>query len=185
MAMPFFHVAGVNVALIAMASGARSAILRDAAPQIILDRSAKERIDHAFLAPALIQMLMQAPGIETADLSSMRTLTYGASPISEEVLNRAKAAFGCGFVQYYGMTETTGGGTFLSPADHEPPEGKLRSCGKPWPGIEAAIVGRRRRGRGAGRGRGDRDPRRLRDEGLLEQARGDDRRDPRRLDEDR
>ena len=36
-AMPFFHVAGVNIALIAMASGARSAILRDAAPQLILD----------------------------------------------------------------------------------------------------------------------------------------------------
>src|SRR3984885_10070025 len=34
-AMPFFHVVGVNIALIAMASGARSAILRDAAPQLI------------------------------------------------------------------------------------------------------------------------------------------------------
>ena len=63
-AMPFFHVAGVNIALIAMASGARSAILRDAAPQLILDTIARERVNHAFLAPALIQMLMQAPGIE-------------------------------------------------------------------------------------------------------------------------
>ena len=62
-AMPFFHVAGVNVALVAMASGARSAILRDAAPQLILDTIGKERVNHAFLAPALIQMLMQAPGI--------------------------------------------------------------------------------------------------------------------------
>ena len=85
-AMPFFHVAGVNIALIAMASGARSAILRDAAPQLILDTISQERVNHAFLAPALIQMLMQAPGIEGADLSSMRTLTYGASPISEDLL---------------------------------------------------------------------------------------------------
>jgi acyl-CoA synthetase (AMP-forming)/AMP-acid ligase II len=83
-AMPFFHVAGVNVALIAMASGARSAILRDAAPQLILDTIGKERVNHAFLAPALIQMLMQAPGIASADLSSMRALSYGASPISED-----------------------------------------------------------------------------------------------------
>ena len=60
-AMPFFHVAGVNVALIAMASGARSAILRDAAPQLILETIGKERVNHAFLAPALIQMLMQSP----------------------------------------------------------------------------------------------------------------------------
>ena len=112
-AMPFFHVAGINVALLAMASGARSAILRDAAPQLILDTIGKERVNHAFLAPALIQMLMQAPGIGGADLSSMRSLTYGASPISEDLLKRASARFGCEFIQLYGMTETCGAGTFL------------------------------------------------------------------------
>jgi fatty-acyl-CoA synthase len=140
-AMPFFHVAGVNIALIAMASGARSAILRDAAPQLILDTISQERVNHAFLAPALIQMLMQAPGIEAADLSSMRTLTYGASPISEDLLQRASARFSCEFVQLYGMTETCGAGTFLSDADHDPAKGKLRSCGVPWPGLELKIVG--------------------------------------------
>jgi acyl-CoA synthetase (AMP-forming)/AMP-acid ligase II len=139
-AMPFFHVAGVNIALIAMASGARSAILRDAAPQLILDTIARERVNHAFLAPALIQMLMQAPGIGSADLSSMRTLTYGASPISEDLLARASARFGCEFVQLYGMTETCGAGTFLSCADHDPARGKLRSCGVAWPDLELKIV---------------------------------------------
>jgi acyl-CoA synthetase (AMP-forming)/AMP-acid ligase II len=140
-AMPFFHVAGVNIALIAMASGARSAILRDAAPQLILDLIGKERVNQAFLAPALIQMLMQAPGIEGADLSSMRTLTYGASPISEDLLKRASARFHCEFVQLYGMTETCGAGAFLSFADHDPAKGKLRSCGVAWPGLELKIVG--------------------------------------------
>jgi acyl-CoA synthetase (AMP-forming)/AMP-acid ligase II len=140
-AMPFFHVAGVNVALIAMASGARSAILKDAAPQLILDTIGKERVNHAFLAPALIQMLMQAPGIGGADLSSMRTLTYGASPISEDLLKRASARFRCEFVQLYGMTETCGAGTFLPYADHDPARAKLRSCGAAWPGLELKIAG--------------------------------------------
>ncbi|MGH6798534.1 MAG: AMP-binding protein, partial [Roseiarcus sp.] len=139
-AMPFFHVAGVNVALIAMASGARSAILRDAAPQLILDLIGKERVNHAFLAPALIQMLMQTPGMASADLSSMRALSYGASPISEDLLTRASARFRCEFVQFYGMTETCGAGTFLANADHDPAKGKLRSCGAPWPGVELKIV---------------------------------------------
>jgi acyl-CoA synthetase (AMP-forming)/AMP-acid ligase II len=139
-AMPFFHVAGINVALIAMASGARSAILRDAAPQLILDTIGKERVNHAFLAPALIQMLMQAPGIGDADLSSMRSLTYGASPISEDLLKRASVRFGCEFVQLYGMTETCGAGTFLPHAAHDPAKGKLRSCGVAWPGVELKIV---------------------------------------------
>jgi fatty-acyl-CoA synthase len=140
-AMPFFHVAGANIALIAMASGARSAILRDPAPHLILDLIGKERINHAFLAPALIQMLMQAPGIDSADFSSMRTLTYGASPISEDLLKRATARFRCEFVQLYGMTETCGAGTFLSHADHHPAKGKVRSCGVAWPGLELKIVG--------------------------------------------
>jgi acyl-CoA synthetase (AMP-forming)/AMP-acid ligase II len=139
-AMPFFHVAGVNVALIAMASGARSAILRDAAPQLILDLIGKAGVNHAFLAPALIQMLMQAPGIAAADLSTMRTLTYGASPISEDLLKRASARFRCDFVQLYGMTETCGAGTFLPNADHDPAKGKLRSCGVAWPGVGLKIV---------------------------------------------
>ena len=139
-AMPFFHVAGVNVALIAMASGARSAILRDAAPQLILDMIGKGRVNHAFLAPALINMLMLSPGIGGADLSSMQTVTYGASPISEDLLKRAGARFGCEFVQLYGMTETCGAGTFLPDADHDPAKGKLRSCGRAWPGLELKIV---------------------------------------------
>jgi fatty-acyl-CoA synthase len=140
-AMPFFHVAGVNIALIAMASGARSVILRDAAPQLILDLIGKERINHAFLAPAVIQMLMQASGIASADLSSMRTLSYGASPISEDLLKRASARFRCEFVQLYGMTETCGAGTFLPYTDHDPAKGKVRSCGVAWPGLELKIVG--------------------------------------------
>ena len=139
-AMPFFHVAGVNVALIAMASGARSAILKDAAPQLILDTIGKERVNGAFLAPALIHMLMLSPGIASADLSAMRVLAYGASPISEDLLRRASARFGCEFVQLYGMTETCGAGTFLPNADHDPAKGKLRSCGRAWPGLELKIV---------------------------------------------
>ena len=139
-AMPFFHVAGVNVALIAMASGASSAVLRDAAPQLILDVIEKERVNHAFLAPALIHMLMQAPGIGSADLSSMRVLSYGASPISEDLLKRASARFRCEFIQIYGLTEICGAGTFLPSADHDPGKGKLRSCGVAFPGVELKIV---------------------------------------------
>ena len=75
----------------------------------------------------------------------MRSLTYGASPISEDLLKRASARFRCEFVQLYGMTETCGAGTFLPHADHDPAKGKLRSCGAAWPGVELKIVGGRRR----------------------------------------
>ena len=70
----------------------------------------------------------------------MRALTYGASPISEDLLKRASARFGCEFIQLYGMTETCGAGTFLPYAAHDPAKGKLRSCGVAWPGVELKIV---------------------------------------------
>ncbi|MEO8114992.1 MAG: AMP-binding protein, partial [Phenylobacterium sp.] len=64
-------------------------------------------------------------------------VAYGASPISEAVLAQATARFGCGFIQFYGMTETTGAGTFLPPAAHA---GELMcSCGSPWPTLEVRI----------------------------------------------
>ena len=138
--MPFFHVAGVNIALIALAKGARTVIVRDCVPSAMLDLIAREKVNHAFLAPAILLMLMQAPEMAGADLSSMKTLSYGASPISEDLLRRAKARFRCEFTQFYGMTETTGSGTLLREAAHDPAKGKLRSCGEAWPGVEVRIV---------------------------------------------
>jgi acyl-CoA synthetase (AMP-forming)/AMP-acid ligase II len=139
-AMPFFHVAGVNIALIAMASGASTAIVRDFAPGPVLDLIAREKVNHAFLAPAMILMLMQAPEMASANLTSMKTIAYGASPIAEDLLVKAKARFGCAFTQFYGMTETTGAGTLLADEAHDPALGKLRSCGKAWRGVEVKIV---------------------------------------------
>ena len=53
------------------------------------------------------------------------------------------AAFGCGFCQVYGMTETTGAITALPFEDHDPDgprRGLLRSAGKPHPGVELRVV---------------------------------------------
>jgi fatty-acyl-CoA synthase len=139
-AMPQFHVAGTNIGIVCLASGARLVILRDLIPAAILDLLAREKINHAFFVPAVILMLMQAPEMANADLSSVRSISYGASPISEDLLRKAQARFGCDFLQFYGMTETTGAGTYLPPEAHDSTKGKLRSCGKPWPGVEVKIA---------------------------------------------
>jgi acyl-CoA synthetase (AMP-forming)/AMP-acid ligase II len=138
--MPFFHVAGVNIALVALASGARTAVVRDFVPDAVLDLIKMERVNYAFVAPAILLMLMQSPAMATADLSSMKALSYGASPISEDLLVKARARFNCQFIQFYGMTETTGAATYLPNEAHDPARGKLRSCGVAWPGLQVKIV---------------------------------------------
>jgi acyl-CoA synthetase (AMP-forming)/AMP-acid ligase II len=139
-AMPFFHVAGVNIGLLSLAQGARGVVLGDIDPAEILRLIREKKITYAFLVPAVIQFLLQHPDAASTDFTSLKNVSYGASPISDDVLLRAQKTFGCEFLQVYGLTETTGGGTFLSPDDHVPARGKLRSCGKPAPGHEIRIV---------------------------------------------
>lgn len=138
-AMPLFHVAGANFGMLSFLGGGRAVILPEADPGAILRLMGDQKLVHAFLVPALINMLLQHPDLAGADFSTLRRVYYGASPISEEVLNRARAAFGAGFVQLYGLTETIGAGAWMSPEAHDPALGKLRACGRPSPGFEIRV----------------------------------------------
>ncbi len=138
--MPLFHIAGVNVGLIGLHEGSKVTVLPEVDPAEILRLIEVEKVNILFMVPAVILFVMQQPTIASADVSSVKQVIYGASPISEELLVQAAAKFKCDFVQVYGLTETTGCGTHLSPADHDPARGKLRSCGKPNKGVEIRIV---------------------------------------------
>jgi acyl-CoA synthetase (AMP-forming)/AMP-acid ligase II len=138
--MPLFHVAGVNVGILGYAQGCTNIILRDIDPQEILRLVEVHKITIAFMVPAVILFLISQPNIGNIDLSSVRSVIYGASPISEDVLTNAQAIFKCDFIQVYGLTETTGACTTLAPEDHDPTRGKLRSCGKPNLGVEIRII---------------------------------------------
>ena len=142
-AMPLFHIGGGGWATAAQYCGARSIIMRDVNPAEIVAWIEKYRITHAFMVPVLLQFALAMPNIGTTDFSSLELIAYGASPISESVLEGAIKAFKCPFMQVYGLTETTGVVTVLGPEDHDlssANKGRLRSCGKPFTGIELRIV---------------------------------------------
>jgi fatty-acyl-CoA synthase len=84
----------------------------------VLTALVERRISHAFFVPAMIQFLLQVPGVDTRDFSALKMISYGASPISDRVLVDAMRVFGCGFLQVYGMTETAGAVTALRAEDH-------------------------------------------------------------------
>jgi fatty-acyl-CoA synthase len=139
-AMPLFHIAGVNIGLLSLIQGAKAVILREIHPIHILDLIEQQKIRHGFLVPAVILMLTQTPGVRERDFSSYKIMSYGASPIAESLLLEAADIFGCQFTQVYGLTETTGGATYMLPEAHDPARGKLRSCGVPYPGTEIKCV---------------------------------------------
>lgn len=136
--MPMFHVAGTNISFSGLAAGGRILLQAEFAPAAVLQAFGEQKVAHVFLAPVMINALLQTPGVEDADFSSLKTVSYGASPISEAVLGKATEIFGCGFIQFYGMTETAGAGTTLGPAEHA--GDLLRSCGKPWPTLETRVA---------------------------------------------
>ena len=142
-ALPTYHIAGVGVALLTAARGGASVLYPDFDPSGVIAAIAEHRITHSFLVPAMIQFMLQVPGVEKGDYSSLKGISYGASPISEQVLIGAMRTFKCRFMQVYGLTETTGAITCLPPEDHDP-EGPrkhlLRSAGKPIEGVELRVV---------------------------------------------
>jgi long-chain acyl-CoA synthetase len=175
-AMPLFHIGGSGWALCGMSRGGRSVILREMDPGALLALVEAERITEAFLVPAVLMALLGAPSLPTTDLSSLRHLFYGASPIAEDVLVRCMQAFGCGLNQVYGMTETTG--AITRPARRGPRPGRsaprpaaFSRPAAPWGG---APGGRSRRRDGAGDGRGGRslDPIGVQHGGLLAEGQG-------------
>jgi acyl-CoA synthetase (AMP-forming)/AMP-acid ligase II len=93
--------------------------------------------------PTVVQALLRVPGAETADLSSLQLLMYGASPIGDVLLSRALGVLKCNFMQAYGMTESSGTVVELEPEDHDPGgprAGLLRSCGRALPWVELCVI---------------------------------------------
>jgi long-chain acyl-CoA synthetase len=141
--MPLFHIAGCAWALCGMEVGATSLLVRDFNPEEILDLMQREGVTNALFVPAMLGFLTHVPGAEKRRFPALRSIIYGASPITDETLLAAMRVFKCEFVQLYGMTETTGAITELPAADHDPAGPRahlLRSAGKPFPWVELRIV---------------------------------------------
>jgi long-chain acyl-CoA synthetase len=142
-AMPLFHIAGSGWGISAVCQGAEMVLVREIDPVEILRLIEERRITNTLFVPAVLQALSAFPGVEKTDFSSLRSIVYGASAISEEVLVRSMKVFGCGFVQVYGLTETTGAITDLPPEDHDPGGPRsylLRAAGRPWGDVSIRIV---------------------------------------------
>ncbi|MFF5265156.1 long-chain-fatty-acid--CoA ligase [Actinomadura viridis] len=143
-AMPMYHVAGNATTVCVIYTGITGVIAREPDPVAIARAVERHRVTHVFLVPVLLQFMQLMPEVAEADLSSLRLLLYGASPISEDVLRGAMRMLpGTGFMQVYGLTETTGAITYLPVEDHDP-DGpnthRLRSAGIPGPTCHLKIV---------------------------------------------
>src|SRR5262249_30356225 len=139
-AMPIFHIGGSGWGGIGLYHGARGVIARDFDPTKVLDFVEQSAITKLFMVPAAMQFVVRQPRARGVDFSRLKYMLYGASPIPAALLAECIEVFQCGFVQLYGMTETTGAIVALAPEDHVEGLERMRSAGKALPGVELAIL---------------------------------------------
>jgi fatty-acyl-CoA synthase len=104
--LPMFHVGGLNIQTTpALQMGATLTLHRRFAPGPTLAAIAEARPSLIVLVPTTLQAILEHPGFETADLSSLRAITTG-STIVPEALVEAFARRHVRVIQVYGATET-------------------------------------------------------------------------------
>jgi acyl-CoA synthetase (AMP-forming)/AMP-acid ligase II len=124
--------------------GATLVLFEKYEPAHFLAEVARLRITHVFMVPAMINMLLAEPTLADADLSSLKTLAYGAAPMAPARIREAWERIGPVLSQGYGASESTSGVTRLSTVDHalamaSCPE-RLASCGRALGETEVRVV---------------------------------------------
>jgi len=143
--MPMFHAGGASFVVGGGVAGATMVIEDDFDPKRFVDTLERERITAVNVVPAMLQACLTViPDLAERRFDDLRTIVYGASPISETTLRRAIACFKCDFFQGYGQTEASAVLTFLNADDHRRAlAGRpdlLLSAGKPVAGTEIRIM---------------------------------------------
>jgi acyl-CoA synthetase (AMP-forming)/AMP-acid ligase II len=100
-----------------------------------------ERITQASLPPTLLDMIAKHPNTPRHDVSSLRRISYGGSPMPRAVYDRTKAALRCDLVQTYGITEAAGMVCQQLPGDVDPDRpGRENSVGQPVLNVALRVV---------------------------------------------
>lgn len=144
-APPLFHAGDANSMFAFSLAGCTNVVMNSFSPEDILAQIQHHRVTHALVVPAMILFMLQYPGFEQFDLSSLQRLYYGTAPMPLEPLKRAMTKFGCGFSQTYGATETFVTISILQPEDHVlqgTPEQfeRMSSAGREVAGVQVKIM---------------------------------------------
>ncbi|MGA5131329.1 class I adenylate-forming enzyme family protein [Streptomyces olivoreticuli] len=140
---PLFH-GSVVIALDHLAAGGTVCVLERFTPQGALAALQRWKIEHAFLVPSMVRLLLAAKGLATTDLRALRLLLHGAAPMPGQLAREARERLGTELQAVFGITE--GGGPVLTLAPGvpagEPPVPGAVCVGRPMLGAALRIVDR-------------------------------------------
>jgi acyl-CoA synthetase (AMP-forming)/AMP-acid ligase II len=152
--VPPYHIAAVANLLSNLYSGRRIVYLDRFTAAGWLETVATEGITHAMVVPTMLARIVdeleasgRAGGVAGGAIR-LRSLSYGGAPLTPAILQRALSLLPeVGFVNAYGLTETSSSIAVLGPDDHRAAaasddpavRARLGSVGRPLPGVEIEV----------------------------------------------
>jgi O-succinylbenzoate-CoA ligase len=135
---PLYHVGALDLVTTTMiAVGATTVIHRVFDAERVVDEVERSRVTTVWAAPAMVRAILDVPGIEQRDLSSVRVIIAGGEKMPVPYIERLRRVFPSAWLaDAYGLTETVSGDTFL---DRESTVSKLGSVGRPCQYLELDI----------------------------------------------
>ncbi|TQS46966.1 class I adenylate-forming enzyme family protein [Cryptosporangium phraense] len=146
--VPPYHIAAVANLLSNLYSGRRIVYLDKFTPEGWIDTVAEQGVTHAMVVPTMLSRIVDALEAGTDAPTTLRSLSYGGAPLAPSILQRALALLpDVGFVNAYGLTETSSSIAVLGPDDHRTAaasddpavRARLGSVGRPLPSVEIQI----------------------------------------------
>jgi acyl-CoA synthetase (AMP-forming)/AMP-acid ligase II len=135
---PLYHVGALDLVTTTMIAVGATTIVHttfDAAQ--VVDEIERSGVTTVWAAPAMVRAVLDVPGIETRDLSSVRVIIAGGEKMPIPTIERIRTTFpSAWFADAYGLTETVSGDTFL---DRDHTVSKLGSVGRPCQYLELDI----------------------------------------------
>lgn len=148
--VPPYHIAGVGAALSNLYAGRKMVYLTNFDPHEWVRLANDERVTTATVVPTMLDRIVNVLEAGEHKLTALRNLAYGGSKVGLPLVRRALELLpDVGFVNAYGLTETSSTIAVLTPDDHRDAHKaadaavarRLGSVGRPVPGIEVEIRG--------------------------------------------
>ena len=146
--VPPYHIAGVSAALSNLYAGRKMVYLPNFDAEEWVRLIDAERVTTATVVPTMLDRIVTALQAGGHELPSLRNLAYGGSKVGLPLVRRALELLPhVGFVNAYGLTETSSTIAVLTPDDHREAHSasadhvakRLGSVGRPVSGIELQI----------------------------------------------
>jgi acyl-CoA synthetase (AMP-forming)/AMP-acid ligase II len=147
MSVPPYHISAISNVLTNVFAGRRFITLEPFSPHRWVELVRQQAITNAMVVPTMLARIMDTPELDLS-VPSLRALAYGGAKMPLRVIERALAQWPqVGFVNAYGLTETSSTITVLGPDEHRQSarasdphhRARLASAGQPVPGIEIEI----------------------------------------------